>query len=139
MAAQLPIVIDSNILFSALLRNESQFTEMILNSGRTFYICESVIVELFKHKERIVQISKLPADDVVRLFYILLRHITVLKEDLIRPEIRKEAYGLCVDIDEADTPHVALAIHIGGLLWTGDKKLKAGLQKKGFHSFFEAT
>lgn len=109
-----PVVIDTNILFSALLRDQSHFTQTILGSGNTFFICESAIVELFKHKERIVQVSQLTETEVVRLFYTLLRHVTVSKEDLIGPVSRQHAYALCVDIDEADTPHVALTLHLNG-------------------------
>ncbi|WP_322744651.1 PIN domain-containing protein [Cuspidothrix issatschenkoi] len=43
----------------------------------------------------------------------------------------------CKDIDESDTPHVALTLQLEGLLWTGDKKLKEGLIIKGFDKFFE--
>lgn len=131
-----PIVIDTNILFSALLRRESRFTRMILESDRVFFICESTIVELFKHKDRIVKRSKLSEAEVVRLFYTLLRRVTVSKEELIAPEVRRKAYELCVDVDEADTPHVALTIHLDALLWTGDKSLKEGLRQKGFDQFF---
>jgi predicted nucleic acid-binding protein len=131
------VVIDTNILFSALLRRDSQFMRVILGSDRLFFICESTIVELFKHKERIVEISKLSEEEVIRLFYILLRHVTVSKEDLIDPDVRKKAYELCQDIDETDTPHVALAIHLDALLWTGDKTLKKGLRQRGFDQFFE--
>ncbi|MBI4315926.1 MAG: hypothetical protein HY679_08320 [Chloroflexi bacterium] len=58
-------------------------------------------------------------------------------EDLIAPEHRKSAYALCRDVDEADTPHVALALELDALLWTGDKRLKGGLENKGFQRFFE--
>lgn len=132
-----PVIIDTNILFSALLRSESRFTRVILDSDRTFFICESTIVELFRHKDRIVRLSKLSEAEVVRLFYTLLRHVTVSKEELIASEVRHDAYELCVDIDEADTPHVALAMHLDALLWTGDKALKEGLQRKGFDQFFD--
>lgn len=130
------VVVDTNILFSALLRNESQFTRLLLSYEYEFFICESAIVELFKHKERIVQLSKLDEEDIVRLFYVLLRSVTVFKEDLIPPEIRRQALAYCQSIDEADTPHVALAIHLDALLWTGDRKLKDGMQKLGFTDFF---
>ncbi|WP_413176102.1 PIN domain-containing protein [Anabaena azotica] len=40
-------------------------------------------------------------------------------------------------MDESDTPHVALTLELEGLLWTGDKKLKEGLIRKGFDKFFE--
>ncbi|PSQ84453.1 MAG: hypothetical protein BRD44_00900 [Bacteroidetes bacterium QS_7_67_15] len=44
---------------------------------------------------------------------------------------------LCHDIDETDTPHVALVFELDGELWTGDKKLKEGLRENGFDRFFE--
>lgn len=116
------VVIDTNILFSALLRRESPFTRIILDSDQSFFICESTIVELFKHKDRIVELSRLTEAEVVRLFYTLLRRVTVSKEDLIAPEVRRNAYELCADVDEADTPHVALTMHLDALLWTGDKE-----------------
>ena len=132
-----PIVVDTNILFSALLRSESRFTRVILDAKYSFFICESTIVELFKHRERIVRASKLSEVEVVRLFYTLLRCVTVYKEDLIDSRVRRDAYELCVGVDEADTPHVALAIHLDALLWTGDKSLKKGLRQKGFNQFFD--
>lgn len=136
MSALKPIVVDANILFSALLREETRFTRLILGSARSFFICESTIVELFKHKERILRFSKLSEPEVIRLFYLLLRHLVVVKEELITPEVRAKAYNLCVEVDETDTPHVALTLHLNGLLWSGDKKLKAGLIRKDFDRFF---
>ena len=137
MISPKPVVIDTNILFSALLQDDSKFAQLILGSSRPFFICESVIVELFKHKEKLVLLSKLSEEDVVRYFYILLRRVTISKEELIDRSIRQEAYRLCSDIDEKDTPHVALTLQLKGLLWTGDKTLKTGLREQGFDEFFE--
>ena len=50
---------------------------------------------------------------------------------------RTRAYELCRGIDETDAPHVALALELGGELWTGDEDLKTGLQEQGFGAFFE--
>ncbi len=136
MLSARPVVIDTNILFSALLSKKSGFVQTILGSGQTFYICESVIVELFKHKEKLVVLSRLSEEEVIRLFYTILRHVTISKEALIDRSFRQKAYELCANIDEADSPHVALTLKLDGLLWTGDKKLKTGLQNKGFTSFF---
>ena len=134
---QKPVIVDANILFSALLRQDSSFSATILGTDHQFFICEAIIAELFKHKEKIVRLSKLSDEDVVHLFYILLKRVSVFKEVLIEPSIRRRAYDLCKNIDEADTPHVALTLHLNGLLWTGDKKLKAGLRGLGREFFFE--
>ncbi len=132
-----PVIVDTNILFSALLRDKSRFTELLLDSNYNFFICEQVLVELFKRKEKILKASQLREEEIVRIYQILLKRINLYKEDLIAAEHLATAYELCRDIDETDTPHVALTIELGGLLWTGDKKLKEGLQRKGFVQLFE--
>ena len=91
-----------------------------------------------KHKEKVVHFSQLSEDEIVRFYHILMRRTNIYKEDLIAPEHWTTAYALCCDIDESDTPHVALTVALDGLLWTGDKKLKEGLKRKGFDSFFES-
>lgn len=132
-----PVIADTNILFSALLGRGSRFPAMIFTSERRFFTGELVLTELFKHKERIVQHSRLSEGEIIALYYKLVRAINVYKEDLIAPEHRRKAYDLCRDIDATDTPHVALVFELDGALWTGDKKLKEGLRAKGFDRFFE--
>lgn len=131
------IVVDANILFSALLRPESPFTRHIVQSEKTFFVCESAIVSLFKYKERIVKLSRLSEEEVVRQFYLLLRHVTVSKEELIDHMARKEAVRLCRGVDLDDAPHAGLTLSLDGLLWTSDKALKRGLRKQGFDCFYE--
>lgn len=134
------VVIDTNILFSALLVPASNFAAIILNEpDHTFVVCETVIIELFEHKERIVRISKLSSDDVITAYHSLLRHVTIYKEDLIRATNWQKATVLCQDIDPDDTAHVALTLETNGRLWTGDKRLRTGLQTKGFTAFFVST
>lgn|GEM_PF-4913830 len=78
------MVIDTNILFSALLVPASNFAAIILNeTDHTFVVGETVIVELFEDKERIVRISKLSSEDVITAYHSLLRHLTIYKENLI--------------------------------------------------------
>ncbi len=132
-----PVIVDTNILFSALLNSQSSFAETLLNSKHEFYVCEQILVEMFRHKDKIVKLSKLSENDVVHLYYVLLKRLNLFKEDLISQEHRQNAYELCRGVDETDTPHVALTLELDGLLWTGDKALKEGLKLKGFSRFFE--
>lgn len=130
------IVVDTNVLFSALLRERSRFSEVLLHSEHAFYVCESVLVELFRHKERILRLSRLEDGDLARIYYILLRRVHLFKEDLISTGHWRAAHALCQGIDETDTPHVALALELDGLLWSGDKALREGLAARGFTRFF---
>ncbi|MEB3342798.1 PIN domain-containing protein [Okeania sp.] len=134
---KVPIIVDTNILFSTLLKEKSSFSELLLNSNYDFFICEQVLVELFKRKEKILKASQLTEEEIIKIYQTLLKCINLYKEDLILPENLVTAYQLCQDIDETDTPHIALTIELNGLLWTGDKKLKEGLQRKGFIKLFE--
>ncbi|MBX3015611.1 MAG: PIN domain-containing protein [Caldilineaceae bacterium] len=136
MATAPPVIVDTNIFFSALLSERSRFAEIIQRSSESFFICEYVIIELFKHKERIASRSKLSTDDLLSIYYLLLRKVTIYQEALISPANRRSAQHLCRGIDENDIPHIALTLELGGLLWTSDQKLKIGLQAKGFHHFF---
>lgn len=131
------VIVDTNILFSALLREKSRFGELLIDSNYQFFICEQVLVELFRRKEKILKASQLREEEIVTIYQILLKRLNLYKEDLIATENLAAAYELCRDIDETDTPHVALTIELGGLLWTGDKRLKDGLQSKGFIQLFE--
>ncbi len=131
------IVVDTNIIFSALVSGEeSTFAEFLLRSDNEFFACETTVVEIFKHKERILKFAKISDDDLARFYHTLLKRINLHKETLIALEHRKTAYDLCRDVDETDTPHVALTLDLKAVLWTGDKRLKEGLAKKGFNSFF---
>ncbi len=130
------VVVDTNIFFSALLSAESLFAKTMLRLENRFFVCETTLVEIFEHKEKLIKVSRTSPDDVAHLYYILVRRIQVYKEDLISPENWKTAYDLCIDIDETDTPHVALALELKAALWTGDKRLKEGLKEKGFQNFF---
>ena len=132
-----PVIVDTNILFSALLTNRSKFVETLLATEHDFFVCEMVLVELFKHKEKIVKLSGLSEDEIIQLYQIYLKKIHLYKEELISLENRQQAYQLCYDIDKNDSAHVALTLELNGLLWTGDKILKEGLIRKGFNQFFD--
>ena len=94
------------------------------------------MVEIFKLKERILKRSKATEDEVYEILYKTLHKITFIKEETISLGNFLEAYQLCRNIDEKDTPFVALTLELEGELWTNDEVLKNGLIKKGFRSFF---
>ena len=55
------IVIDTNVIFAALLSRHSRVRgHLIRASGNSFYSPRFVMVELFKHKERICRATELP-------------------------------------------------------------------------------
>jgi predicted nucleic acid-binding protein len=135
--ADSPIVVDANILFSALLRTDSPFADILLYRDHPFCICESTLVELFRHKERIMRFSRLDDAEVITVLHSLLRRLKVEREELIPDACRAEAVELCRGVDPGDEPFVALTLALDGRLWTGDQKLRRGLAARGFGRFFD--
>jgi predicted nucleic acid-binding protein len=133
-----PVVIDTNVLFSALVSRRSRIREILLMEASISFSCPRFIFsELFKHKERIVAATDLSEDELLDALNALFAHVQFVDESAIPLGTWLEARRLCSGIDEKDAPFVALAIHLNAHLWTEDDELKKGLRAKGFNSFFE--
>jgi predicted nucleic acid-binding protein len=131
-----PIVVDTNILFSALLRTDTEFAQVLFQSTHDFFICETTLTELFRRKEKLVLRTRMDAEGLAQAYHLLLRQVGLYRESWIPAACWSEAHELCAEVDADDAPQVALALAMDGLLWTGDKALKAGLLAKGFDRFF---
>ncbi len=131
------IVVDTNIIFSSLRSKDSQTRTKLLSSHHILYTPNFLIVEIFRHKERILQKAKTDEDEVYEFLNKILHKIHFVNEALIGIENFITAYHLCKDVDEKDTPFVALTLEMEALLWTRDQELKEGLRNKGFDRFFD--
>jgi predicted nucleic acid-binding protein len=131
------IVIDTNIIVSALISNNQTVLRAIFDSNVLLVSPKFVIVELFKHSARIQKATKLSKDEILELFSNIINQIKFYDEDLISIGSWTEAYRLCREIDLKDTPYIALALELNVKLWTKDEVLKKGLKKKGFDKFLE--
>lgn len=134
-----PVVIDTNILFASLRSKSSKIREIFDNPEYRFYTPNFLVVEIFRHKERILQKSKANDEEVYEFLNKILHKINFVSEEHISIENLIYAHRLCDGIDEKDTPFVALTIELNGVLWSRDNVLKSGLIKKGFNTFFEES
>jgi predicted nucleic acid-binding protein len=131
------IVIDTTMIFSLLLGKNFKMRDTFFDSQNKFFSPNYVVVEAFEKKEKIMRYSVLSEVELYELLYRMFEKITFVNENLVSSENKQKAYQLCKDVDEDDTPIVALALQLGAPVWTGDEKLKKGLRAKGFNSFFE--
>lgn len=131
------VVIDTNILFSALLSEHSRLRDILVESEHIFYAPNYLFVEPFRYKEKITQLGKLDEESLLLYLQLLLEKIFFVQLDLINDTNPQQAYQLCKDIDLKDTVFVALCLELDAQLWTGDKKLKNHLLQKGFLQIFE--
>jgi len=78
------IVIDANLVFSELIAGKRRLWKLF--SGHPdweFYCPKYVLVELFKHKERIAAASGLDEENLLALLHAILEHIRFFDEDAI--------------------------------------------------------
>lgn len=133
------VIIDHNILFAAIYTKTSYTRRRLLDSPFSFYTPNYLIVELFKHRQRIVEKSKATEEDVLSYLNQVIHKVHFYNEELVSLENFFTAYHLCKEVDENDTTYVALTIELDGELWTRDDVLKAGLRGRGFDRFFDET
>jgi predicted nucleic acid-binding protein len=135
------IIVDSNIVFSALLKTQTAFGKIIFNSHGifTFYSARYLHVEIKTHWPKLKKISKLNDEQLQGAYHALIQQITFINEEVLPTKILAEAEKLATGIDLDDTVFIALTKFMKGRLWTGDKTLYEGLKKKGFRSVLTTT
>jgi len=130
------IVVDTNILFSALIKRKNKFRDVIFSGEYELYSCSYSVEELFNHKDKMLRASKLTEAELHIEIQTIFKYIHFVEDEIISDSKLKEAYQLCKDIDEKDTVILGLAMELDALLWTGDKELIKGLNEKGYAGFF---
>jgi len=131
------IVLDTNILFSALISKTSRIRNLLFNSNLKFYAPNYLIVEIYKYHNKLITNSKLSEEEFYFYFNTIIQKIRFVQIESISTVNRQKAYNLCKNVDLKDVAFVSLAIELNFKIWTGDKKLKAGLIKNGYNHFFE--
>lgn len=128
------IVVDANILFSALITPNGRLAKILSHPTlpANLVSCHFLITELLKHQAKIIRCAKRPESIVLEDMHCFLKNITLYEETIVQKKYWLEAEHLTDGVDNFDVSYVALALQTGGLLWTGDKKLATHLNKLGF-------
>lgn len=131
------VVVDSNIVFSAMLNPQSSIGDILLNSQDTFtfYGCEYLREEINDHKDKIIKLAGYDEHEYDEVKFLVYKQVDFFSESTIPFEFWQKAADFVRDVDMDDITHVALSPFLGIKLWTGDKLLIAGLTKKGFTNF----
>lgn len=134
------VVIDTNIIISAIINPKGRELDIIFNYPNIqLFSCYFLHVELIKHKEKLLKLSKLQENEFLELFYYILKQISLMNEEYISSDIWRMAYNYTKEVDEKDISFVALSMSLDAKLWTGDNKLIKGLKKKGFNNIITST
>ena len=136
------IVIDTNILMSALIKPDGVIFDLICmlhHKHHLLYISDYSLVELSNHHNRIFKASALDIDDFNKNKVFLFKKIIIISSDFISDWDLTEASALTRRIDKYDIVFVATALFVKGHLWTGDKPLYNGLKEKDFDNVLNSN
>ena len=135
------IIVDTNIVFSAILNSSSRIGKILLNSKGhfQFYSCDYLRTEIQKQRSKLLKLTKLTENKLSELEVLVTHNITFIDERLLPQELLLKTEALLKTIDPNDTPFVALAKHLKGSHWTGDMQLYNGLKSKRFKGIILTT
>jgi len=116
------IIIDSNILFSALIK-DSTTRKLIINFSGKFLFPEFIFDEFYKYKKFLLKKSKLSENEMNLLLKMILNKVEIVENYKILKN-KKEAIMIMKNIDIKDVVFIATAIEYDAILWSDDKNLK---------------
>lgn len=128
------IIVDTNIVFSAILNSSGRIGKILLHSKGhfQFFTCSYLRTEIHRHRNKLLKLTKLTEANLMELETLVTQNITFIDERLLPQDLLQKTETLLKSIDPNDTPFVALTRHMEGKLWTGDMQLYKGLKAKRF-------
>jgi predicted nucleic acid-binding protein len=114
------LVVDANIIFAALLKDAE--TRKILLFPEYYYLTPDFIkIEIENHKDEIIERLNISRRIVDELLSMIFSNIKLVEYDKYEKRIDK-AYNAMKNIDEDDTPLIALCLSIpNDGIWTEDR------------------
>ncbi len=113
------LVIDTNILISALIR-DSITRKIIAKSEWEFYYPEKSFHEVRKYKNLVLEKSGMDEQEYTEMLNHLLKHVKLVPEELIHQKL-DEANKLLGKIDAADVVFLATALSLdNSKIWSDD-------------------
>lgn len=112
------IIIDANILFSALIKNGIT-VELIVDERLKLFAPEFIFEEFLKYEQLILSKTE-RSDSEFQEF------MTILKKRIATIPVKKNyiIYAQKVSPDINDADYIALALQTGYPIWSNDKELK---------------
>ena len=128
------IVLDSNVLFSAMIR-DSGTRRLILEHYGLFLFPSFIFEEIKNHKDELLRKSGMSRVDFDALLDMLLEKVVVIPDEVLLRH-KNKASGLVRDIDPDDAVFVACALaYPGSIIWSDDKQLKRLTKVKVLNTF----
>jgi len=118
---KMELVIDANILMSALIATEGKTYDLIFNERIKLVSVDKLLRELEKHTPEILEKSGLLEYDFGVFASLIFSKIEFVPYDELK-KLLSEAEK--ISPDQNDTEYFALALKLNCAIWSNDKKLK---------------
>ena len=94
------IIVDTNIVFSAILNTDSKIGNLLIDSENhyQFYTPDYLRYELIKHHKKLKIISKLTDEAIIEAKYRITKYIHFINVEIIPKDIWLEAEELVKDV-----------------------------------------
>lgn len=123
------VVVDTNIVFSAVLNSNSRIAHILIGGKRhfKFYSCDFLRAELLQHRPKLRKLTGLSPTELDEVIDKVTKNVTFINEGSLPASLFARTEALLAGNDLKDVPFVALTIHLRARLWTGDKRLVSKL------------
>ena len=112
------IVIDTNILLSALIK-DAITRHLIVSLDVLLYYPEESFDEIIRNKKEVLEKGKISEEEFTNTFTTLFKYVRVVKNEEIRP-YAKEADRIIGNIHKNDVVFIAVALAKGAIIWSND-------------------
>ena len=131
------IIVDANIIFSGILNTKEKIGDLLINSHKLidFIAPDFLRAEIRKHYGKLVRLSRLSVEQVAEVEFQICKDIRFISEEQVSAINWEKAYELVKDVDPKDVQYIAFSLQFNRKIWSGDKTLMQGLEKKGFESW----
>jgi predicted nucleic acid-binding protein len=126
------LVVDTNIVFSAVLHSNSRIARILIAGKRhfQFHSCAFLHTELLKHRPKLRTLTGLSSSELDEVIAKTISNIHFADETTLSSRLLLDTERLLATTDIKDVPFVALARKLRARLWTGDKALARGLERE---------
>lgn len=129
------VVVDTNVIFSAILSSSGKIGQLLLFGRKKieFYAPNLVKIEVKRHRDKLIRLGEFSEEDFEDTRDDIFECLKFISEELIPYEYWHNALPLVRDTDMDDIAFVVLSEYLDARLWTGDKKLRQGLEAMGYN------
>jgi len=125
-------IIDTNIIFSALLKN-SAARKIILSDTFDLFVPEFLFTEIIKYEKVILKKSGMTKENLELLLLLLQSHVSVIPFKIFI-DFLEAAEEEMEKIDMKDAPFIALALKLKIPIWSNDLHFKKQRKVTSFNT-----